>query len=110
MATNRNQGPDTDQTADQAAEEAAAAEAAAKAAAEEAAAAEAKAAEQAAAEAQATGSPTPDEFGRLRVRDRDTGHQLTIHAGELPHGNYTVLNQRASDRSGDPLPPKHATR
>ncbi|HEY9353406.1 MAG TPA: hypothetical protein VIP28_09160 [Nocardioides sp.] len=55
-------------------------------------------------------APTPDEFGRLRVRDRDTGHQLTIHAGELPHGNYTVLNQRASDRSGDPLPPKHATR
>ncbi|HEY9354187.1 MAG TPA: hypothetical protein VIP28_13085 [Nocardioides sp.] len=58
----------------------------------------------------ATASATPDEFGRLRVRDRDTGHERTIHAGELPHGNYTVLDRRASDRSGDPLPPKHATR
>lgn len=58
----------------------------------------------------ASASPTPDEFGRLRVRDRDTGHERTIHAGELPHGNYTVLDRRASDRSGDPLPPKHASR
>ena len=62
------------------------------------------------AAATAPASATPDEFGRLRVRDRDTGHERTIHAAELPHGNYTVLNQRASDRSGDPLPPKHATR
>lgn len=52
---------------------------------------------------------TPDEFGRLRVRDRDTGHERTIQAAELPHGRYTVLNQRATDRSGDPLPPKHAS-
>ena len=55
-------------------------------------------------------TPTPDEFGRLRVKDRDTGHERTITASELPHGNYTVLKQRASDRSGDPLPPKHASR
>lgn len=51
----------------------------------------------------------PDEFGRLRVRDVDTGHERTIHADELPHGNYQVLAGPASDLSGDPLPVKFAS-
>lgn len=100
MATKPNQTDATDATEQaKAAEEAAEAEA------------EAKAAEEAAkaAAASAPASATVDEFGRLRVRDRDTGHERTIQAAELPHGRYTVLNQRATDRSGDPLPPKHAS-
>lgn len=54
-------------------------------------------------------TPEPDEFGRLRVRDGDTGHELSIPASGLPHGNYTVLDGPASDSGGDELPPKHAT-
>jgi hypothetical protein len=51
---------------------------------------------------------TPDEFGRLRVTDKDTGHQRSIKASQLPHGNFTVLKQAASDPlTGDALPPKH---
>ncbi|QSR25522.1 hypothetical protein CFH99_07780 [Nocardioides aromaticivorans] len=53
---------------------------------------------------------TPDEFGRLRVRDEDTGHELSINAPSLPHGNYTVLDERASDPiSGEALPAVHGT-
>lgn len=52
-------------------------------------------------------TPTPDEYGRYRVTDKDTGHKRTIHAAELPHGNYTVLKADASDPlTGDPLPPE----
>lgn len=51
---------------------------------------------------------TPDEFGRLRVTDRDTGHKLSLPASAVPHGNYTVLKQPASDPlSGEALPPEH---
>lgn len=49
-------------------------------------------------------TPQPDEFGRLRVTDKDTGHKRSIHAAELPHGNYTVLKQDASLPNGDPVP------
>jgi len=52
-------------------------------------------------------TPEPDEFGRLRVRDEDTGTERTIHAAELPHGNYTVLTDAASDATGNPVPPAH---
>jgi hypothetical protein len=51
-------------------------------------------------------APEPDKYGRLRVRDNDARAHVTIHAAELPHGNYTVLKQDASDRAGDPLPPE----
>jgi hypothetical protein len=53
--------------------------------------------------------PTADEYGRLRVRDDDTGHERSIPVGELGHGNYTVLDEPASDVSGDPVPSKLAT-
>lgn len=50
---------------------------------------------------------TPDEFGRLRVTDKDTGHRRSIGVSELPHGNYTVLKQDASDpTTGEALPPE----
>ena len=50
----------------------------------------------------------PDEFGRYRVTDRDTGHRLSIPASALPHGNFNVLKQPASDPlTGDALPPEH---
>lgn len=52
-------------------------------------------------------TPEPDEFGRYRVTDKDTGHRLSIPASALPHGNFTVLKQPASAPSGDPLPPEH---
>ena len=54
-------------------------------------------------------TPEPDEFGRLRVRDEDTGHELSIPAAEFPHGNYAVLKESASDINGDAIPPKHAS-
>lgn len=51
---------------------------------------------------------TPDEFGRYRVTDKDTGHKRSIAASELPHGNYAVLKQPASDPlTGEALPPEH---
>lgn len=53
-------------------------------------------------------SPEPDEYGRLRVKDVDTGHVRSIPAHELPHGNYEVLRKPASDLSGNPLPVEHA--
>lgn len=53
-------------------------------------------------------TPQPDEQGRLRVLDKDTGHQLSINAPSLPHGNYEVLEEAASDPiSGEALPPVH---
>lgn len=52
-------------------------------------------------------SPEPDEFGRLRVRDTDTGHEYSINATALPHGNFTVLNEPASGLGGDALPPAY---
>lgn len=51
-------------------------------------------------------TPKPDEFGRYRVTDRDTGVRRSIHAAELPHGNYTVLKQDATDANGDVIPPE----
>lgn len=51
--------------------------------------------------------PEPDQFGRLRVRDEDTGHEYSINAVALAHGNYTVLSEAASTLGGDPLPPVH---
>lgn len=51
---------------------------------------------------------TPDEFGRVRVTDRDTGHRLSLSASAAAHGNYTVLKQPASDPlTGEALPPEH---
>lgn len=52
--------------------------------------------------------PLADEYGRLRVRDKDTGHERSIHEAEFGHGNYVVLDQPASHPlTGEPLPPKH---
>lgn len=52
--------------------------------------------------------PEPDEFGRFRVTDKDTGHKLSVTASQLPHGNFTVLKQPASDPlTGAALPPEH---
>lgn len=42
-------------------------------------------------------TPEPDEFGRYRVTDKDTGTKRSILASDLPHGNYNVLQQPASD-------------
>lgn len=54
-------------------------------------------------------TPKADEFGRYRVSDKDTGHQLSIPASALPHGNFTVLDEPASDVAGDARPPVYAT-
>jgi hypothetical protein len=52
--------------------------------------------------------PSPDQFGRLRVLDQDTGHVLTINAIGFPHGNYVVVDEPASDPvTGLPVPPVH---
>lgn len=51
--------------------------------------------------------PEPDAFGRLRVRDEDTGHEFSIFAVALAHGNYAVLNEPASTPGGEALPPVH---
>lgn len=53
--------------------------------------------------------PVPDDYGRFRVKDLDTGHERTVHAAELGHGNYEVLDEPASDLAGDPVPVKLAT-
>lgn len=53
-------------------------------------------------------APEPDEYGRYRVRDEDTGHELTIHAAALPHGKFTVLDELATDPfTGEPVPAIH---
>lgn len=49
----------------------------------------------------------PDQHGRYRVLDLDTGHKLTIHAAALPHGRFEVLDEPASTPSGDPVPTEH---
>lgn len=55
-------------------------------------------------------TPEPDEFGRYRVTDKDTGHTRSVHAAELPHGNYAVLEQEASDPlTGLALAPEFST-
>lgn len=52
-------------------------------------------------------APEADQFGRYRVRDLDTGHVLTVGAAGLAHGRFEVLDEAASDVSGDALPPEH---
>lgn len=54
-------------------------------------------------------TPEPDDFGHLRVRDEDTGHELTVPSAVVAHGRFTVLDEPASNLGGDPLPVKHAT-
>lgn len=49
-------------------------------------------------------TPKPDEFGRFRVLDKDTGARRSVTASQLPHGNYDVLSDAASDVAGDALP------
>lgn len=50
-------------------------------------------------------TPEPDEFGWLRVTDKDTGHKRSVRPEEVAHGNYTVLSTAASNPvTGDPLP------
>jgi hypothetical protein len=51
--------------------------------------------------------PEPDEFGRYRVTDKETGHKSSVTASQLPHGNYTILKAPASNPlTGEPLPPE----
>lgn len=57
--------------------------------------------------APAEDSPQPDEHGRYRVLDLDTGHKLTIHAAALPHGRFEVLDEPASTPAGDPVATAH---
>lgn len=49
-------------------------------------------------------TPKPDEFGRYRVLDKDTGAKRSVVASQLPHGNHEVLDEPASDLGGDALP------
>lgn len=52
-------------------------------------------------------SPKPDQYGRIRVRvtDVDPPVDISINAAALGDGDgFTVLDEPASDRSGDPLP------
>lgn len=45
----------------------------------------------------------------VRVRDEDTGHERSVSKSEVPHGNYTVLDEPAvEERTALPLPPKFA--
>lgn len=45
---------------------------------------------------------------RIRVKDKDTGHERTIGRQELPHGNYQELKADAVDPlTGLDLPPVH---
>lgn len=47
---------------------------------------------------------------RIRVKDKDTGHERTIDALMLPHGNYEPLDSDAVDPvTGEDVPPKYAT-
>lgn len=50
-------------------------------------------------------SPKPDEYGRLRVVDQDTGHERSIHEAEFAHGNYEIADSPASTDGGDVVPP-----
>lgn len=49
-------------------------------------------------------TPEPDEFGRYRVLDLDTGHKRSIAVSQLPHGNHKIVDEPASDVAGDPYP------
>lgn len=51
----------------------------------------------------------PDEFGRYRVLDEDTGAKRSVSASQLPHGNHVVLDEPASDVGGDALPVEYPT-
>lgn len=44
----------------------------------------------------------------VRVKDKDTGHKLTVLAQELENNPdaYAELKQDAVDHNGDPLPPE----
>lgn len=53
-------------------------------------------------------TPKPDEFGRFRVLDRDTGHKRSVTVSQLPHGNHEVLDEPASDVAGDALPVEYS--
>lgn len=55
-------------------------------------------------------TPKPDEFGRIRVRDLDTGHERSVHAAEFAHGNYELLDGDASDALGNAVEPVLATK
>lgn len=47
---------------------------------------------------------------RIRVKDKDTGHERTIDALHFPHGNYARLKGDAADpRTGEDYPPVYAT-
>lgn len=47
----------------------------------------------------------------VRVRDKDTGHHLTILRSQLARRSdaYVELKQDATYSDGTPLPPKHKT-
>lgn len=52
--------------------------------------------------------PQPDAHGRVRVRDLDTGHAITVAAHLVGRGRYVVLDEPASDPiTGLPIPPEH---
>jgi hypothetical protein len=54
--------------------------------------------------------PKPDEYGRIRVVDQETGHERSVHEAEYAHGKYKVAdNNPATDLSGDPVPPVHGS-
>jgi hypothetical protein len=53
--------------------------------------------------------PKPDDYGRVRVADQDTGHERSVHEAEYAHGNYRIANDPASDLNGDPVPPVHGS-
>ena len=49
----------------------------------------------------------PDTNEWVRVKDKDTGHKLSVRESELPHGNYDVLKQPAVDEmTGQVVPPE----
>lgn len=41
----------------------------------------------------------PDTNEWVRVKDKDTGHKLSVRESEIPHGNYDVLKQPAVDEA-----------
>lgn len=45
----------------------------------------------------------------VRVLDEDTGHKLTIRRRQLPHGNFTELDEPATDVFGAVLAAEHGT-
>lgn len=47
----------------------------------------------------------------VRVRDKETGHHLTISRSQYDRESdlWQELKQPATDAAGDPLPPKHHT-